>query len=170
MFVDDLVLRRGWRRTAGAALVALIGLSWVPGGLRTTTIRTPAFFTTAAQTRIPAGSVALIVPYTDGPLTEQAVLWQANGRMRFRIVNGWVIVPGPHWGGPNSISRALGDADTVRVNPQLRASILADLRRLRVDTVMVGPSGERASDISLLTRVFGRPPTVARDVDLWTVP
>jgi hypothetical protein len=169
VFVDDLVGRRGWQKLAGAALVALIAVSWIPGGLRTTTIPTPKFFTTSAQTRIPDGSVALIVPYTNGPLNEQAVLWQANARMRFRIVNGWVIVPGPHWGGPNSISRALDDAQAVTVTPLLRASILADLHRLDVGTVIVGPSGERASDIALLTRVFGRPPTVTGGVGLWTV-
>jgi hypothetical protein len=170
VFLDDLVLQRGWRRLAGAAVVAVIALSWVPGGLRTTTIPTPAFFTSSAQTRLPAGSVALIVPFTDSPLNEQAVLWQANGGMRIRIVNGWVIVPGGHWGGPNAISRALDDADAISVTPQLRASIFADLRRLRVDTIIVGPSSKRASEISLLTRVFDRPPTVARDVVLWTLP
>lgn len=169
VFLDDLVRRRGWRRLLGAALVALIALSWVPGGLRTTTIRTPAFFTSSAETQLPAGSVALIVPYTNGPLNEQSVLWQANGRMQLRIVNGWVIVPGPHWGGPNAISRALDHADAINVTPQLRASIFADLRKLQVDTVIVGPSSKRTSDISLLTRVFGRTPTVARDVVLWTV-
>ncbi len=169
VFLDDLVLQRGWRRLAGATLVALIALSWVPGGLRTTTIRTPAFFTSSAQTRLPDGSVALIVPYTNGPLNEQAVLWQANGGMRLRIVNGWVIVPGPHWGGPNAISQALDQADAITVTPQLRASIFADLRRLHVDTVIVGPSSKRASDIAMLTRVFGRPPTAASDVVLWTV-
>jgi hypothetical protein len=39
-----------------------------------------------------------------------------------------------------------------------------------VDTIIVGPSSKRASEISLLTRVFDRPPTVARDVVLWTLP
>jgi hypothetical protein len=169
VFLDDLVLKRGWRRLAGAAVVAVIALSWVPGGLRTTTIPTPAFFTSSAQTRLPAGSVAFIVPFTNSPLNEQAVLWQANGGMRIRIVNGWVIVPGGHGEGPNAISRALDHADTVSVTPQLRAAILADLRRLQVDTVIVGPSSKRTSEISLLSRVFGRPPTVARDVLLWTV-
>ncbi len=171
VFVDDLVRARRVRwRLGGAGLVALVVLSWVPAGMRTTTIRTPTFFTTAAVDRIPAGSVVLVVPYTTGPLNEQAVLWQANARMRFRIVNGWVIVPGPHWGGPNAISAALGHVKTVRVTPHVRESILTDLRALDVRTVIVGPSSERAQDVSLLTRVFGRPPTTTAGVDLWTVP
>ncbi len=171
VFVDELVkVRRRRAKLAGAALVALAALSWVPGGLRTTTIRTPEFFTTAAQNRIPAGSVALVVPYVKGPDDEQAALWQANGGMRFRMVDGWMIVPGPHWGGADAISRALDRARTITVTRPLRDAIVNELRVRRVRTVILGPTPRRARDISLFTRVFDRPPVPVGGVELWTVP
>ncbi len=120
VFVDE-IMRAGRSRWtfAGAALVAVVAVSMIPGGLHLTRIPTPAFFTSAAQNRIPAGSVALVVPYIEGPRNEQASLWQANGGMRFRMVDGWMIAPGLHWGDPTRSPRR---STTPRRSPSARPS------------------------------------------------
>jgi hypothetical protein len=171
VFVDELVRARHlWWKIAGAALVVVVALSLVPGGLRTTTVVTPPFFTTAAQNRIPDGSVALVVPYIKGPGNEHPSLWQANGGMRYRMMDGWVIVPGLHWGGPNVISEAIDHAATISVTPPVRDSILDELHARQVHTVVVGPTDDRPAVISLFSRVLGAPPTSVGGVDLWSVP
>ncbi len=171
VFVDEVVrARQLWWRLAGAGLVAAVVLSLVPGGLRITTVPIPAFFTTAAQDRIPDGSVALVVPYITGPLNEHPSLWQASGGMRFRMMDGWMIVPGLHWGGPNAVSEAIAHAGTITVTSDVRNSILGLLRSRQVRTVVVGPTDNRPAVIALFTKVFGQPPTSVGGVDLWTVP
>ncbi len=52
----------------------------------------PGYFTSAAVTRIPSGSVALVYPYPS-QLTPQPLLWQAEANMRFRMPGGYFLVP-----------------------------------------------------------------------------
>ncbi len=171
VFVDEIMRARSPRwKLAGAALAAVVAVSMVPGGLPLTRIPTPTFFTTAAQERVPDGSVALVVPYIEGPHNEQASLWQANGGMRFRMVDGWMIAPGLHWGGPNAVSVAIDHAATITVTPAVRDAVVNELRARRVRTVIVGPTNDRPAVVGLFTRVLGRPPTTVGGVQLWTVP
>ena len=54
----------------------------------------PTFFTTSDVQHIPFDSLAVTYPY---PLTATAwpMLWQADSDMRFRMLGGYAIAPGP---------------------------------------------------------------------------
>ena len=74
------------------ALALITALSLVPAWpLKTTDASVPPFFTSAAVTRVPYGSVVLISPYPS-EIDVQSQLWQAAADMRFRIIGGYALV------------------------------------------------------------------------------
>src|SRR5262249_38714702 len=68
---------------------------------------TPRFFTTPAVQRLPPGTVVVTLPYPARNQNE-ALVWQANAAMRFRLVGGTrFFVPGPDHRSPYSGPRSL---------------------------------------------------------------
>jgi hypothetical protein len=133
----------------------------------------PPFFTGNATARIPPDTSALVTPY----LAEDPRLWQAAASLKFRTADGWEFVPGPS--GP-----VFGEAadpltpvlyDLGELNQPAPATISAadqqryadDLRRRRVQTIIIGPSIGRLQLIDFFTNLLGRPPQSLGGVAVW---
>jgi hypothetical protein len=127
----------------------------------------PGFYTSSAVNRIPSGSVVLAYPNPDRPSQEQAMLGQIASGMRFRIVSGVAIGPGP--GGrsisplPNlmptvvqsifteSFSPGFGPGADVTTFPVLKTSVIRALRnflfRYEISAVVVQPVGNNPAGV-----------------------
>jgi len=179
----------GQWRTAGLArplavaavgLVALVPLlPALPLGSAPTS--TPAFFTSKAVQMLPAGTVALTFPFDRAPQND-AMLWQLESGMRFRIVGGDAFVPGPGgrstWQlappGPPVLSSIFlaGTRLYPKPPPAARPQTLAGIRvlcaRYRVGVILVdravryGPAVAR-----LVSRALGVPPRTMGRMDVW---
>lgn len=167
---------------AGTAVVALVPIipDWpdpvVP-------VRVPRFFSDAAEVdRIPVGSVALTYPYA-ADVSDQAMLWQAATSMRFRLMGGYALVPGPNRQAsfdpdpPALVSvpaTLIADEEgTVpqEVTPGTHRAGPGELRRFlahyRVETVLARPIGvhPRAA-LDLLEGALG-PPVRVGGMEVW---
>jgi hypothetical protein len=173
IFVDELPLpQRSWRPLAGWAALAVVFISLLPRQpFPVTEVRVPAFFQGSDVHRIPAGSVALIAPFSR-QWHADAMVWQAASGMRFRMPEGDVIVPGPSMNPPASKLGALltvieeGKVATS-LSEDMRPDLLADLHRWQVATVVVGPMSGRAQAEELFQWLLNRPAQQIGDVDVW---
>jgi hypothetical protein len=172
------------RLAVGAMVVAVVVVPLLPSWpVVSVDPAVPAFFGSDAVQQIPSGSVVLTYPYPEYP-NDQAMLWQAEASMRFRILGGYALVPGPD----RLISSAPVPLDPVSVphtlvtdytgSPALGAAaddppatpgeVVAVLRRYHVDTVVAlraGVAPGRA--LSLFTAAIGTPPTFEDGVFVW---
>ena len=163
-----LASRRGDPRwaavTVAAGLVALLPL--VPRWpYQAGPDVTPRFFSSAAlSTLVPPGTVVAAFPY---PKLEynQAMVWQAQSGMRFRLLGGSAFfVPGPGGQAVNSsratlhplgIEAVFHDAPgqppprgaALPPRPGLVAAIRADLRRYHVGAVIIDPRVDPVAEI-----------------------
>jgi hypothetical protein len=144
----------------------------------------PAYFTSPAVDQIPAGSVVLGYPYPYTP-DVQAMLWEADAGMRFKIIGGQAAIPGPDrrtTSGPETLVPPTAEAlflDAMYGSPRIQAAVppldattLTELRafcvRYDVGTVIVDPIGEHPGMvISYLTAAFGAPPVKEGGVGVW---
>jgi hypothetical protein len=129
----------------------------------------PAWFTTAAA-RLDPGTVVLTVPYPSSGLP-QAMGWQAEADLRFRLVSGYAIVPGRD-GRHSAAASPFGGADALfdrlsfgLAGPQptgtaaQRVEVWNTLHRWGVQVVVVTPVGRDPSyATAYFTAVFGRAP------------
>lgn len=142
--------RRGVLVGAGIA-IALLPL-WPTAAFPATPANTPAYFAGGVQRDLPSGAVALVTPYSQ----PDAMLWQAQSGLWFRMPEGYARVPG--CGGldtdftpPGATSRALAGAGPADV-----AAIRQELAYWRVAEVIVGP-GSPAGAAALFRSVTGDP-------------
>jgi hypothetical protein len=142
----------------------------------------PAFFSGDSVRRIPDGSVALIAPfvpyynpYHDGPYS-RAMLWQSIAGMRFRMPEGYAMVPRSSPGTPSShpgsvIKAIMLAIQAGRAAPELtsrlRRQLLDDLSAWHVRTVIIGPMGNRTAMRLFFTRLLDHPPVWSGGVDVW---
>lgn len=136
--------------------------------------------------RIPHGAVVLAYPVPAFP-DDQAMLWQAVGGLRFRLVGGYAIRPGPGrrtdraplLPPPVALPRALVEASTrpAAVRPGSPAwtaaarALPAFLRRNRVRAVVVERAAPGAPGVDALVRaVLGPPTTTSAGLAVWMVP
>jgi hypothetical protein len=160
------------RRVGTPALLVAGLLAVVPAIPATSTqASVPTFFQPGAGVdTIPAGSVALITPFSSRQSTD-AMYWQTVARYRFRMPEGDAFTPGPYLGPhPSHIQASLDALDqglVVSVSPSERAQALRDLATFRVATIMVGPSAGRDAIVTYLTAVLGGPPAQSGGVDIW---
>ena len=136
----------------------------------------PAFFDSAAVHRVPAGSVALVAPFARDTNTSEPMLWQAIAEMRYRMPEGYATgpddngkfsflpIPTPLSQRMESIQKGMRPAPLTAAT---RAQLLAELRRDRVATVIVGPFSEHERMVDFFTRLLGRPPERVAGVDVW---
>lgn len=133
-------------------------------------VAAPPFFTASDVTRIPDGSVALVVPSYQGYAT--AMLWQAHSDMRFRMPEGYAIALDA------ASSRPLATTETLMANVQLdtglppvtaelRQDVLWELSHSKVSTIIVGPMPHQDQMIGLVTSLLGRYPNVVGGVFVW---
>ena len=150
-----------WGRPALAAVVGVAALlpllpRWpYPPGPAVT----PRFFTTPAVERVPPGTVIVTLPFP-ARYQNEALLWQAEASMRFRLVGGFGFVPGPVrrsvFSGslklrPHGIDRvfeaalnpAPATAGTPPLQKQLIAAIRTDLERYHVGAIIINPAVQR---------------------------
>jgi hypothetical protein len=138
-------------------------------------VGTPAYFTSPALARIPAGAVTVVYPYPSSE-TPTAQAWQAVANMHFRMPGGYYLVPaGP--GGTIAFSPALAytrDTLTAEVmnqlflgtppplTPALRTELLAEFKNWRVNSLVAFPAGspKPAQSIAYFTALLGRSPVV----------
>lgn len=174
VFVRRAVLAE--RRPAAAALVAASLLLLAPMAAPWVTPHADApFFSSAEVTRIPAGGVALVVPWA-GPGDPSAMSWQAEAGYRYRMPEGYALHPAPDgevaFGPPRSATSdalegiELGHGMPARTD-DLRRALAGDLARWRVGTVVVGPMPHEEQAVELLAWVLGRGPERVGGAWVW---
>ncbi|MDE3085955.1 MAG: hypothetical protein KGJ77_04235 [Acidobacteriota bacterium] len=175
---------RGARSVVGLGLSALAVVALVPVAVtysfpfRLHKLPTPRWFTTVAP-RLPAGTELLVYPYPDGFVT-QAMGWQAMDAFRFRLLGGFLIVPGAdghHSSGvsPFGGSRLLLDQLTIPGYGRLPAAthgavaqLRSDLTRWGVQDVVMTRQGRSAAyALAFFTDTFGRMPRLQADSWVW---
>jgi hypothetical protein len=187
-FIRELRLQaRGWGLAAGGTWVGASLLLLLPAVPWTVTPNPiPAFFTGSGVQRIPAGSSALIAPFSTapgfqlGPGQDSAtypMLWQLSSGMRFRMPEGSLIVPDvnglPSGGRPPASTTqttmiAIQQGNPApELTPALRDQVMGDLHRWRVHTVVVGPMYNQAAMLEFFTRLFGNNPQQVEGVYVW---
>jgi hypothetical protein len=162
---------------AALALLAVALVSLVPAWPEAMSpVAVPAFFGSPAVRMIPAGSVALVYPIANDA-QDDSMLWQAESGFRFKMLDGYVLVPGPGGVGEvpwlNSLTDVLLEECRVGdrlppLTPRLLDQVRAELARDHVETVVVGPVGRSpGSARRLMAAVVGRPPTMVGGVAVW---
>lgn len=170
--------RAWWAAGAVVAAAALFPLvpSWpYPSG----PIAIPAWFRSPFVARVPLGSTLLTFPFPS-VASPQAMLWQADSGMRFRMPGGYVISPGP--GGRATFYPPVTTASTALMSCASGApappavagattrAIGANLRHWHVETVVVprNQQGWRCA-AKVLSAVLG-PPSSEAGSDVWHGP
>lgn len=173
-----------WRRYGGLAVAVVALLPLLPRPDYPVSAKVaPPFFTGAAVRRIPAGSVALVAPFaalSRGTYANasSAMLWQAAAGMRFRMPEGYVFVPrcarcreaalAPPSSTTQSVLTAiLQGRPTPPWSASLRRQLRQELRRWRVQTVIVGPMPHQARLLALFRTVLGYAPDRGGSVYVW---
>ena len=159
----------GWLATAASLVLLLPALPYP-----STPNAVPAFFSSPAASRIPAGSVALVVPFS-AAADSRAMVWQAQTRMRFRMPEGYAFIPdtpvGARLSPPPSATQdqllAVASGLASPLTDDRRQQILSELKSWNVQTVIVGPMVNEQGEIDLLTALLGRPPELVGDVYVW---
>jgi len=177
--------RRAGAVVVAVALVAVVASLLPDWPVAVFPATVPSFFSSTASRRIPAGSVALTYPYPAGA-TNQAMLWQADDDMAFRLVGGYAIVPGadgqatfdPLPPGSEAVPAALmaaydGVSPSQEVpglssTPPSPAQVRAFLRANDVHSVLVHPVGaDPGAVVRLFTAALGPPDTRTGGVVAW---
>jgi hypothetical protein len=140
----------------------------------------PSFFTTADVRTLPAGQVALVLPYPQ--IVENKVfLWQVASGMRFAQPGSYALRPtGPNRVATFSSSSPIlaqlfginsdGSHFSGALTPALRQEALAEIHADKVATVVVGPSTAFGAEDSLVTSLLGRPADRRLGgVELWSL-
>jgi hypothetical protein len=179
VFVDEVVRRaaRPALRWAGAAAVALVGVSVLPTAAGAALAVVPPAF--AAQLPDadddPPGSTVLVAPYAHDGSTAQPMLWQAAAQMSFTMPEGYFVgvdANGRRTDGPphTTTSKVMTDIAAGRglAPARLDSLIRADLRRWKVATVVVGPMPHEQDMVRLFTRVLDAPPRIRGGVYVWS--
>jgi hypothetical protein len=176
----DGLWRRGWwlwRALAVATAAVVLAALAPPEPFRTrTVVATPPFFSTAAVRALPRDAVALVVPFPRHGRRNEAMVWQAEAGMWFKMPGGYFVGPDPaggtrHDAPPTTTSVILNRIQRGRrppeLTPDLRRQIAADLTTWRVDAVVLGPMANREVMDDFLTELLGRSPTTAGGVAVW---
>jgi hypothetical protein len=152
-----------------AALALLTLLPRIPFG--TSPAHVPTFFSGGSVSTLPTGSVALLVPYAHES-ESRAMLWQVSADLRFKMPEGYANRPGPALDpaptmlGSDLMAMQQG-APAPEVTAGYRMSALAELRRWRVQTVVLGPMGGENQVLAFLTAIIGTAPTEDGGVYIW---
>jgi hypothetical protein len=180
-------VRRHTRRPAALSQLGMVGLAVITllplvprWPYPSVEADVPAFFTTDSVKSIPAGSPALIYPYPAAPFN-QAMIWQAAASMRFRLLGGYVLIPGagrvatdaPAPIEPRSVPNTLlADflGTPAPASPATPDDVRALVHRYRVGAVVLQWAGARpAAALGLLTGALG-PPRHQGGVYVWVNP
>jgi hypothetical protein len=176
VFVDATLARPTWRpRLGGAMAVGLSVAALFPAvPFVTSSTVAPGFFTRPSDLHaLPEGSVILVAPFAVVGLAD-AMYWQAEAGMWFRMPEGEAFVPSPYplYPPPSATEFALvrladGSVPLAAIDAGVPDKIRDDLRRWNVRAVVVGPMPHRDQAVALLSQVLGRAPSAGDGVDIW---
>ena len=172
--------RRGgwlWRGLAVVTAVVVLAALAPPSPFRAReVVATPPFFSTAAVRALPRDGVALVVPFPRRGRPNQAMVWQAEADMWFKMPGGYFVGPDPgggtrHDAPPTTTSVILNRIHRGRrppeLTPALRRQIARNFATWRVDSVVLGPMDNREVMDDFLTELLGRQPASAGGVAVW---
>jgi hypothetical protein len=177
--LDGLWWGGGWWRRALAVATALVVLAFLAPAAPLQSrpvVATPPFFTTSAVSTLPRDGVALVVPFPQKGRANQAMIWQTEAGMRFKMPGGYFVGPGPggdalHEAPPSTTSLAL---DRIQrggrppdLTPALRRQIAQDFARWDVRSVVLGPMPHRRVMVGFLSDLLGRSPERLAGVEMW---
>jgi hypothetical protein len=177
--VDGLWWGGGWWRRSLAVATALVTLAFLAPAapLRPSPVlATPAFFTTSAVAALPRDEVALVVPFPRKGRANQAMLWQTEAGMWFKMPGGYFVGQGPNGAAvreapPSTTSLALARIERggrpPALTPALREGMARDFARWRVRSVVLGPMPHRRAMAGFLSDLLGRAPERVAGVELW---
>jgi hypothetical protein len=179
MALRDVASSRGvWRldgRGAAAVLGAVAIAAVVPVSYFSLPVGTPEFFAHTSG-RVPDGAVAVTYPFAS-PAHSAPMLWQAEAQLRFKLVGGYVFIPGDFagYGVPGAsttkttLDRYLSGAPAPPPDAALVQAVRSDLAGWGVDVVVVDPRepGAQAA-VALFTAAVGRASEPVGGVELWT--
>ena len=158
----------GWRGLAVAtAVVSLAALAPPEPFAARKVVATPPFFSGADVRALPRDGVALVVPFPRRGRVNEAMVWQAEAGMWFKMPGGYFVGPAPagatrHDAPPTTTSVILNRIQRGRrppeLTPALRRRIARDFATWGVETVVLGPMANREVVDSFLTELLGRPP------------
>jgi hypothetical protein len=163
----DALLRRRRVVTAPLAGIAFAAaaiplLPALPFASRPASI--PAVFSNHDLQSLPRGSVAYVLP----AVNQDAMLWQVESGMRWRMLGGWFFGPdaqGHVQQGPPStpLTRAVADVemsgDVMPPSPQLLSQLRAELRADGVRAIVLTPQEPHADAVAQFFRILtGTPP------------
>ena len=137
----------------------------------------PAFFRSPEVASIPDGSVLLTYPFPRSP-HDQAMLWQVENGLRYRIPGGYLITPGRGRSGtfdgvPSVTENLLEDAYKGEALPALSSQLLGQVRKnldgWGIETIVVTPIGRDPDEAAhLFTVLLGRPPANVDGSQQWS--
>jgi hypothetical protein len=139
-------------------------------------LATPAFFTGEGVRALPRDEVALVVPFPRVGRRNEAMVWQAEAGMWFKMPGGYFVGPDPGGGArhdapPTTTSVILNRIHRGRrppeLTPELRRWIAADFATWRVTSVVLGPMDNREAMAGFLTDLLGRAPATTGGVAVW---
>lgn len=146
VFLDELTPTPTGRRVLLLAGVFLVAADLPPLPFPTRPATTPAFFT-ASPTPYPSGSALLVIPFAHDFYTADAMRWQAESGMSFRMPEGYIINRLPsgrsEQGPPPSTTEsvldgiAAGTLTDAEVTSAQRQSIAGELRQWHIDGVVL---------------------------------
>jgi hypothetical protein len=133
----------------------------------------PAFFTSHEVNVVPPNSLTVTYPY---PLTSMAqpMLWQSNAGMRFRMLGGYAIGPGPDGTGTFFPDTNLVEYCFLAIYTSTSTTICAptplaqSLHQLGVTSIIAGDDQPNVTQArSVVTQAVGAPPRHVGGVFLW---
>ena len=133
----------------------------------------PAFFTSQDVRAVPPDSLTVTYPY---PLTAMAqpMLWQSNAGMRFRMLGGYAIGPGPNGTGTFFPDTNLVEYCFLAIYTSKSTTICApaplahSLRQLGVTSIIAGDDQPNVAQArSIVTEAVGAQPRHVGGVWLW---
>lgn len=134
---------------------------------------------------LPPGAVVLSYPFPSSSSDDTIMLWQAEAGLRYRLVGGYAIDPGPGRAGrvhapllsPPSVEEILAhDADVYEgmypapppLSPAVEAELRTFLARYRVDAVVWAPVGDDPhAALAYLEGGLGPPTATVGEAAVW---
>lgn len=175
--VESAMRAASWRRMAsGLVSIAVSLAAIVPAGLGAWQGDTPAYFQAWSQQDIPESAVLLIAPFFRDGAGASPMLWTAVAGAGVRMPEAYAYIPNsdgtPMYGPPandlSQIMEQIQDSGVVIVARGLeRDAVAGDLRRLKIQDIIVGPMDKRAQMIAFFTDLLGRKPRNVDGVQLW---
>jgi hypothetical protein len=135
---------------------------------------TPPFFLGGAVRRIPEGGIVLVAPFSRS-FTSEAMMWQSQSGMSFRMPEGYAYRPGPTGPTrdppPSAIQTRMYsiyyDLPRPALAPESIQQMRRDLDAMNAATVVVGPEPREQEMIDLFSDLLGRAPERSGGVSVW---